>query len=278
MTSRKRSLPRGWYPYTESQCREQIEIFLKDFTPLEGNWLGGIAPHAGWEFSGRGAAKVFRTVSSGSDPDCVVVYGGHLSSHDYPIIYTEHDWETPFGTVSMESTIVNDLLNSHVAQPTPHGFSDNTVEVLLPFVRYFFPSASIVAVHTPSSERAIRLGEVVADLIRAHEMNAVFIGSADLTHYGPNYGYAPVGTGASAVKWAKEENDKSIIEKALAMDGISVLEDARSRHNTCSAGPIASVIASASRFGVTGGRLVEYYSSYDIMPSSSFVGYAGIVY
>ncbi|MGC8908097.1 MAG: AmmeMemoRadiSam system protein B [Desulfomonilaceae bacterium] len=278
MSIRKRSLPRGWYPHTETQCREQIRLFLNDFALPEGSWLGGVAPHAGWDFSGRGAARVFGAIASGTKPDCVVVYGGHLSGHDHPIVYTESAWETPLGPLSTESTIVNELLSSRVVQPVPYGFADNTVEVLVPFVRFFFPESSLVAVHSPASERAISLGMALATMLASHTLSAVFIGSADLTHYGPNYGFAPKGTGASAVKWVKEENDRSLIEKALQMDAAGVLQDARSRHNTCSPGPIASVIASALELGVTQGRLVEYYTSYDVMPSSSFVGYAGIVY
>jgi AmmeMemoRadiSam system protein B len=278
MSIRKRSLPRGWYPYTDTQCREQIRLFLSDFTPPEGAWLGGVAPHAGWDFSGRAAARVFRALASGTKPDCVVVFGGHLSGHDYPIVYTESAWETPLGTLSTHSTVVNELLSSRVAQPVPSGFADNTVEVLVPFVRFFFPESSLVAVHSPASERAISLGRAVSNMLRSHKLSGVFIGSADLTHYGPNYGFAPKGTGASAVKWVKDENDKSLIEKALQMDATGVLQDARARHNTCSPGPIASVIAAALELGVTEGHLVEYYTSYDIMPSASFVGYAGIVY
>ena len=32
------------------------------------------------------------------------------------------------------------------------------------------------------------------------------------------------------------------------------------------------------RRGVTEGSLLDYYTSYDVMPNSSFVGYAAIVY
>ncbi len=278
MSIRKRSLPRGWYPYTETQCRDQIRLFLSDFALPEGAWLGGIAPHAGWDFSGRAAARVFGAIASGTKPDCVVVYGGHLSGHDYPIVYTETAWETPLGPLSMQSTIVNEIISRRLALPVPDGFADNTVEVLLTFVRFFFPESSLVAVHSPASERAIGLGKAVTTMLSSHKLSGVFIGSADLTHYGPNYGFVPLGTGASAVKWVKEENDRSLIEKSLQMDAAAVLQDARVRRNTCSPGPIASVIASAHEFGIIQGHLLEYYTSYDIMPSSSFVGYAGIVY
>ena len=109
-------------------------------------------------------------------------------------------------------------------------------------------------------------------------LSAVFLGSSDLTHYGPNYGFSPKGTGSDAVDWVKNENDRSIIDKAVSMDAIGVIEDQRTRRNTCSAGPIASVVTSAADRGIAGGTLIEYYTSYDVMPGSSFVGYAAIVY
>ena len=62
------------------------------------------------------------------------------------------------------------------------------------------------------------------------------------------------------------------------MDSQGVLDDARLRHNTCSAGPIASVISSVSRHGKERGTILEYYTSYDVMPGSSFVGYVSLVY
>jgi AmmeMemoRadiSam system protein B len=124
----------------------------------------------------------------------------------------------------------------------------------------------------------MRLATEVDALLSENGLTVVYIGSADLTHYGPNYGFTPRGKGEAAVKWVKEENDRSLIDKALAMDASGLLGDAAARHNTCSAGPIAAVVASAARHGIKKGTLLEYYTSYDVTPDSSFVGYAAIVY
>jgi len=178
----------------------------------------------------------------------------------------------------MDRAVSEDLALRGEALRATSRFADNTVEVLLPFVKHFFPNTLIIAVHAPSSSRALRLGEAVDSLLQEKGLSAVYLGSADLTHYGPNYGFSPMGSGAKAVEWVKKDNDKSLIDKALAMDAQGLLEDASLRHNTCSAGPIASVVTSVSRRGAKQGSLIEYYTSYDIMPNSSFVGYAGIVF
>ena len=278
MTVRKRSLPSGWYPGTAAQCQTDIEEFLIGFTPPEGDWIGGVAPHAGWFFSGRAAARVVKTLSQGPAVDRVVLYGGHLSGSAEPIVYTEDSWETPLGLVPMDTAFARALISSGDTVEAGIAYADNTVEIQLPFVSRFFGGTPVIALHSPAGQGAIRLASAVTDRLKEKGLKAVFLGSSDLTHYGPNYGWSPKGTGPEAVDWVKHENDRSIIEKAVAMDAHGVLQDQHSRQNTCSAGPIASVVSSVSAYGRDKGRLLEYYTSYDVMPGSSFVGYAAIVF
>ncbi len=278
MGTRRRTLPQGWYPTSADECVRDISEFLRGFAPPPGSWHGGVAPHAGWYFSGRAAARVIGTLAGSGVPDRVVLYGGHLPAHSDPVIYTEEAWDTPFGPQPIDQVLSEELASRGEALRATSRFTDNTVEVLLPFVKHFFANTPIIAVHSPSSQRALRLGDAVDTLLQEKGLTAVFVGSADLTHYGPNYGFSPMGSGAAAVKWVKEDNDRSLLNKALAMDAQGLLDDAMLRHNTCSAGPIASVVTSVSRRGAKHGSLIEYYTSYDIMPNSSFVGYAGIVF
>lgn len=240
--------------------------------------MGGVAPHAGWYFSGKAAAWAIAAVAQGPKPDRVIVFGGHLPAGHIPIAYGDEGWETPFGVHPIDTELTDELISRGTATAAPSHFTDNTIEVQLPFVGYFFPDTPIVAVHSPASEAALSLSAAIDELLDSRGLSATYIGSADLTHYGPNYGFSPKGTGAEAVDWVKSDNDRSLIEKALAMDAQGLLADARDKHNSCSPGPIASVIGSAKRRGVRQGRLLDYYTSYDIAPGSSFVGYAAIVY
>lgn len=278
MSTRKRILPAGWYPVSPQECLREISEFLRGFSPPPGTWTGGIIPHAGWAFSGRAAARVLSTISGSTKPDRIVIFGGHLSGDNAPIVYTEDSWDTPLGLMQLDQSTSDYLMAEGIAVAAPRTFSDNTVEVQLPMVKHFFPEVPVIAIHSPSSDAARALGSAMESYMQGKGLIAVYIGSADLTHYGPNYGFIPRGKGLEALKWVKEENDRVLIDQALAMDAEGLLRESRSRHNTCSAGPIASVIASESLRGVKKGFLIEYYTSYDVMPGSSFVGYAGIVY
>jgi len=219
-----------------------------------------------------------KTLSTTAGTTRVVVYGGHLGRGSEPVVYTEDSWETPFGPLPLDASFARDLVAAREAEAASRGFDDNTVEIQLPLVRYFFPDVPVIAVHSPASDGAIRLASAVHRMLAERGLDAVYLGSADLTHYGPNYGFVPVGAGARSVEWVKNDNDRSLIDKAVAMDAAGVLDDARSKHNTCSAGPIVSVMTSAAKHGIKQGKLLEYYTSYDVMPNASFVGYGAIVY
>jgi MEMO1 family protein len=277
MNLRKRALPDGWYPGSGDRCKNDIESFLRCFSKIEGVWRGAVVPHAGWFFSGRATARAL-SLLSGSHADRVVIFGGHLPPNSKPIVYTEDAWETPLGPQKIDSEFSRELVRLGVGQAAGAGFVDNTVEIQLPFIKCFFEDVPIIAIHSPASTGAVDLALAVDSLLDKPGYSAVYVGSADLTHYGPNYGFMPMGKGAASVEWVKNFNDKSIVDKATAMNVEGVLEDAVTLHNTCSAGPIVSVMVSVEKFGVTTGRLVEYYTSYDIQPASSFVGYASIVY
>lgn len=280
MKHRERRLPMGWYPSDSRGVQSDIEGFLA--TPPDGQVAGqprhGIVPHAGWYFSGRAAAHVFDAVATrGPAPDTIVVYGGHLGGGERPIVYDYDQFETPAGdlTIDRELTLaIMDRLETRAEGS--HG--DNTVEVQVAMVKHFFPDAQFMAVHAPSDESAMALGQAVAEAAAQLGRAIATFGAADLTHYGASYGFAPKGHGAEAVAWVKEDNDREIVDLTLRMDAPGALESAERRHNCCSAGAVAATIATAQAQGATRAALLDYYTSYDVDPGRNIVGYMGVAF
>jgi len=62
------------------------------------------------------------------------------------------------------------------------------------------------------------------------------------------------------------------------MDTAGVLDAAARDQSSCSAGATAATISASTAMGAAKGVLIDYYTSYDIMPNDSFVGYAGIIF
>ncbi|MBM4274250.1 MAG: AmmeMemoRadiSam system protein B [Deltaproteobacteria bacterium] len=277
MSKRTRMLPYGWYPGSERNCREEIEKFVAGVNPLpEGTRVfGGIVPHAGWFFSGKLAARVFYLASRLSQPQVVAVFGGHLGGNSPPLLVMDDAWETPLGDIPLAKEFYDPLKQRLTLKEEYPG--DNTIEVQLPMVKYFFPKAKVLALRGPHSAKAVELGEAVAAVAQELKVSLLAFGSTDLTHYGPNYGWAPKGFGAAAVKWVKEVNDRRFIDATLKLDAGEMLRAGAEDQSACSAGGAAAAVAAARKLGAAKAIRVDYYTSYDVMPGDSFVGYLGAV-
>ncbi len=281
MNRRKRALPRGWYPFDGKDCRKEIESYIEGWAPpssIPEAGVGGIVPHAGWFFSGKLAARVLSCLKSKSKIDVVVLYGGHMGPDEPPRIVTEEACETPLGDIEIHQDFSNKLMKRVEAKKEVASSGDNTIEVQLAMVKYFFPEAKLVAIRPPFSRNAIELGKEVAQVAKEEGISILAIGSTDLTHYGPNYGFLSKGTGPASVEWVKNVNDRGFIDRAVKMDAEGLIDHALKNDSACSAGAAASVIATCGALGAKKGILLDYYTSYDIMRDDSFVGYAGIVY
>jgi hypothetical protein len=280
MQTRRRILPEGWYPGSAEGVRQEVDAFesyIRSFTVELDEVRGGIVPHAGWYFSGRLAALVMHFIARKRNPDVVAVIGGHLGGGN-GIVYPDDAWETPMGPLKVDQDLTEALAREAPLEKAAGGTNDNTVEVQLPLVAYYFPNAALVALRGPHSSQAIEIGEALARLADERGKTLAVIGSTDLTHYGPNYGFMPQGTGPDALKWVTEVNDKGFIDQALNLDPQGMLEHARENQSACSAGGAAAAVAAAKRMGAAKAELLDYYTTHNIMPGSSFVGYAGIVF
>jgi hypothetical protein len=64
----------------------------------------------------------------------------------------------------------------------------------------------------------------------------------------------------------------------LHLNAEEVIREALRNGNACCSGAAAATIAAVKELGGRQGNLVDYYTSYDVRPDTSFVGYAGIVF
>ena len=153
MRIRDRMLPVGWYPGSASGCQAEIEHFIVGTTPLPPGTkvYGGIVPHAGWYFSGKAAARVFFLAAKATQPQVVVVFGGHLGGNSPPLLVADEAWETPLGNLTLATEFYEPLKKRLTLGEEYPG--DNTIEVQLPLVKYFFPNAKVLALRSPHSPR-----------------------------------------------------------------------------------------------------------------------------
>jgi AmmeMemoRadiSam system protein B len=291
METRKPIVAGQFYPGRHDSCVAEINECLEAKTvskPLPEAIVAGIVPHAGWVFSGSLAALVFSAIKQqGEDVNTFVIFG---AAHGYfgklPAVYEAGSWITPLGEIAIDEELAGAVLGSDAAvnDSTAHR-NEHSIEVQLPFIQHLFAAAKILPILVPPTEQAVVLGTTVGEVIsRDERKKVVCIGSTDLTHYGPRYGFMPMGIGPEALQWASRVNDKKFIDLALKLAPKAILTSAAENHNACGAGAAAATVAVAKSLGRTEGLLLEHTNSNEVMlrkmgtTSADSVGYAAIVF
>jgi MEMO1 family protein len=283
MDFRKAMFRGSWYPDTAGECEREIRDFLKqeqDREDTQSVYSGGIVPHAGWYFSGAIACNVIERLSHGPKPDVLVVFGMHLPPGAQPVLMVEGAWETPFGELVVDTRITRELRHRFdFAEETPLKFTqDNTIELQLPFIQYFFKDTPIVTVGLPPGEDAHAIAKALVGIAGDLNLDLKVIGSTDLTHYGFNYGFTPRGVGQDALDWVRDENDGKVIEAILDMDPNRVMDEALRNQSACCPGAVVGAIEAVLELGATKAETLAYATSHDKSPGDNFVGYVGVLF
>jgi AmmeMemoRadiSam system protein B len=276
MILREPCLPQGWYP----RQKGAIEGFLEPFKKAKETSLpsqAAIAPHAGWYYSGRLAALAVSSLES--EAETVAVIGGHLPEGMPVLAASEDGVKTPLGDMMIDKEL-REAFGKRISI-APDRYQDNTVEVLLPMVHYFFPESKLLWLRFPSELSSFEGGRILAETAAGLDRRLVLLASTDLTHYGRNYGFSPKGMGKPALEWVKKSNDAAFINAVIEGEPSVVLKRAEDDSSACSAGAVLGALGFAAKKGKNA-RLLDYSTSADVTNAEgdevpdSFVGYAAI--
>jgi AmmeMemoRadiSam system protein B len=249
-------------------------------------WLGGIVPHAGWICSAAIAGRTIATLARSTAPDVVVVFGAiHTPLATQVAALDGHrNWQMPGGEIEIAADLQAKLLNASDLFAVDARFHDreHAVEVELPLIKAAWPNALVLPIETPLIDSAIAMGQTTARRMIDAGLNAVYLASSDMTHYGPSYRFTPAGIGASALNWAKD-NDRRLLELVTNMRVERIVMEVRSRLNACGGGAIAAMLAACREYGAIAGRVLQHSSSFETLSAikpqtpNDAVGYASVV-
>jgi AmmeMemoRadiSam system protein B len=281
-----------FYPADAAACRRAALQLLESARPAISQMasqlgtesgIGAVVPHAGWICSGAVAAESIASLArQRPSVDLVVVFGAiHTPIPvDRGVLDSHARWAIPGG----ESN-VTDLREQLSAAPSQFVTDDrfhqreHAIEVELPLIQATWPLAQILPIEVPPDPSAVELGRSVARA--AAGLSAIYLASSDLTHYGPNYRFAPMGVGASAMEWAME-NDRRVLRIITDMTPEKIVPEARTHNNACGAGAIAAMMSACQQQGARKAVVLRHTSSYQTLAAvapqtpDNAVGYAGI--
>ena len=194
-------------------------------------------------------------------------------------------WRMPMGDVNVDSELARAIVKySEFLDINPQAHEgEHSIEIQLPFLQYVYNGEFKfvpITVGYGDYEMCENVGAAIAEAAKDLERDIVVLGSTDFTHYGPLYGYTPVGTSPfeKVLKWIYE-TDRSLIETIISLDAEGLIRKVRENNYTmCGYLPVATMITAAKRMGASKGELLKYATSYDVQGSTDLVvGYASIV-
>jgi AmmeMemoRadiSam system protein B len=289
-----------FYPADPGRCRAAAAALVRVAPDAGGAsrrgsrrpWRGAIVPHAGWVCSGAIAGEAIATLAAGrgEPPDVVVVFGAiHTPLHTTSAALSSHRaWHEPTGDSEVEAELGAKLTEAGgeggglFAVDDRFHRREHAVEVELPLIQAAWPGARVLPVEVPVTQDAAGIGRRAARQAEAAGLNAVFLASSDLTHYGPSYGFAPAGVGPQGLAWAKD-NDRRLLDLVTAMRIERVVPEVRENLNACGGGAIAAMLAACRELGADESKLLRHQSSFETLadvhpqPPVDAVGYAGVV-
>ena len=227
----------------------------------EKNIFAAISPHAGYTFSGKCQAWVYKELAESKFPKVYVILGTNHTS-TYNVINYE-DWETPFGIVK------NAKINLKIREDDMR--QEHSIETQLPFLQFInkdhLKEIKIlpILINHYDEELCKKIAEI---------KDFTLIISSDFTHYGPNYNYSPF---IYNKKESLYDMDKKAINFILDLDLEGFLEYSKDK-TICGKGAIANMIKICQLLKKDKTRLINYYTSGDIVNDyTNAVGYGGLI-
>lgn len=277
-----------FYPSARGDCLREIlrcRAAAPERLPAGRRAVAAVAPHAGWSFSGPTMAAALAPLEAGA-PDLVLLFGAdhHGLRRGLCSVDPAGAWRTPVGDALIDGEVAAALLAdtaSGVGASSPAHAPEHSIEVIVPFLVQALPGARILPVIVPPGSGGAAAGVAAVRAARRLGRRAVAVGSSDLTHYGERYGFAPLGSGAAAHRWSKEENDREILDRAAAFDSPGIEASARRRRNACGPGAMAAVAAAARELGADAATVLRHTTSAEVLGEGSpdtWVGYAAVVF
>ncbi len=306
MRLRKARFSGSWYTNDPVVLRSEIDEFMelvqKDlWRPLSQQSVprkaqiasavkGGILPHAGLYFSGRGIAHFFHNL--GSDAEKIIIIA---PSHYIPLIpdtlfCSTHDYfDTPLGRVPGTDLLAED--ESREMHENNHAVEmEHAVEMFLPFIARAREvssqpiSVGIILVSEITGKKPLEhLADYLENLLGKEEISqgrTVLIASSDFTHYGPRFAYTPFGTDdIPQIEKEVETQDREIADYFCSYR-LNQLFDIKQQKDVtiCGFAPALLVSLLMERIGARG-IVSDYYNSNSLVgPDVGFVSYCTILW
>jgi len=223
-----------------------------------------IVPHAGYIYSGPVAAHAYKMLAENERPDTFVILGpNHTGYGSLVSIMKEGEWETPLGSVKINTDIANKLMKEYRMLSSDYlaHLYEHSIEVQLPFLQYIYKNFDFVpiCIMLQTLDVARELGNALAKILQG--TNTVVLASTDLNHY-------------ENIEMTYKK-DEYVIDSVRKMDEAYLMRVIDEKNiSMCGPCPTATAIYYAKKIGCKSSRILAHATSGDTAgPKDNVVGY-----
>jgi len=254
----------AFYPVAPEELQYSISKDSRAVAPND-SIIAGIAPHAGYMYSGMVASPLFDIIPRKST--VIVIGPNHFGIGGRLTTLSDCSWETPLGAVTIGAENASYLADKcDLTIDYESHRKEHSIEVLIPMLQYRYSDFELVPIlmADQSMDVACDLGMAVANL--AETKDAMILASSDLTHYEPDD--------------MARRKDSALLKSILDMDIKGMYDTLKRLHvSACGYGPMAAAITAAGQRGAKKGSLLRYGTSGDVTSDKdSVVGYCSVVF
>ena len=254
---RKPAVAGSFYPVDPVELSKQLAGFYSEAgkMALDGRPIAIIAPHAGYMYSGKTAARAYKQIEGETYDTVVVISPSHTVFFQGASVYNGSAYQTPLGVVEIDSEVsrnigsINPLVFlSNKGHTGGSVRGEHALEVQLPFLQQVLGQFKLVAIvmgdQDESTSRA--LGEVLASTLG--ETSSLIVASTDLSHF---YSEEKARKLDGNIQAAIEEFNPNKLQSVLASG----------KGEACGGGPMIAAMVAAKRLGGENVVIGEYTTS-----------------
>lgn len=169
-----------WEPLLFESFYTNLYPVSADLPPLK----GGFVPHH--LVAGAIDATFFHALEK-QNPSVVVIIGpNHFGRGQGALITTARNWQTPFGEVKTDTSILGVLKQNNLVSIEEEVMKEeHSTYTIIPFVKKSLPKAAVVPLIIKENAPTSTLDALVNTLVRYLPADAVIVGSIDFSHYKP---------------------------------------------------------------------------------------------
>jgi len=187
MNTRKSTVMGQFYPADPNEITDMFTHYnkildenIEDTTLLKQKPRAIIVPHAGYVYSAFTANVAYRLLENAHAKKVVVIGPSHRVYLKGTSVSDYDQYETPFGTLQIDHTLVNELKENFGLSFIPDAHHEHSTEVQMPFIKSYDPEASVVEL-VYGDEDPGNLAKIIEYLLEDPSVAVVI--STDLSHY-----------------------------------------------------------------------------------------------